>query len=95
MLDAGHDPQRDVGRAAVREGVLVGNVEPAGGRPLTHLELDLVLGMAVTWVTGTDEHFCQFAKLPPVGVGCSKPQLNAIFQTFGIDISYTSTSSSS
>ena len=38
VLDAGHDPQRDVGRAAVREGVPVRNVEPAGGRPLPHLE---------------------------------------------------------
>ena len=38
VLDTGHDPQRDVGRAAVGEGVLVRNVEPAGRRPLPHLE---------------------------------------------------------
>ena len=41
MLDAGHDPQRDVGRPAVGEGVLVRNVEPAGRRPLPHLVMQI------------------------------------------------------
>ena len=62
VLDAGHDPQRDVGRAAVREGVPVRNVEPAGGRPLPHLESDHLLGVAFIWVGGTTGHFCQIVK---------------------------------